>query len=74
MALTVVKYRKTATGETTATPAILVKSKSQSTSNPVVKQERKDSSVDDVRKVKEHIVNRLLIFSCSYWILCTYNF
>lgn len=29
MALTVVKYRKTATGETSATPAILIKSKLQ---------------------------------------------
>lgn len=39
MALTVVKYRKSATGETTATPAILVKSKRPAAANPVIKQE-----------------------------------
>lgn len=55
MALTVVKYRKTATGETTATPAILVKSRLQTTSNPVIKQERKEPAVENVEKVNKYL-------------------
>ena len=55
MALTVVKYRKTATGETTATPAILVKSKLQTSSNPAIKQERKEPAVENVGKVNKYL-------------------
>lgn len=57
MALTVVKYRKTASGETTGTPAILVKSKIPAVVRPVIKKE----VTEEISKVI-YVVTTLLCF------------